>query len=178
MRKVVGFIFIFVLCCFCFSGCIDGLPAQSFQPPVTPSQPNNTSKTFSVYVCGAVENEGYVDVPEGSDYLALAEKAGVLPQTYFTQNPQTLVTEDTKVLPLDWYDGTVARSCVNVNGGYVTMRREIDGIDAVIINKIADYIALNGIITDRLQLKEILGDDYADNFYKFFVSVEDYEKAS
>lgn len=141
------------------------------------TQPD-TTKYFRVYVCGAVANEGYVVVPEGSDYSAVAERAGLLPVTYFTQNPHTLVTEYISVLPLDWYDGEKARSCINVNGGYVTLRMEIEGISPDVINKIADYIELNGKITDKSMLKEILGEDYADNFYKFFVSVNDYEKAS
>ena len=149
-----------------------------FHPPVLPSKPDTDTNHFRVYVCGAVENEGYVEVAEGADFSALAEMAGMLSQTYFSQNPQTLVTETTKVLSLDWFDGKTVHSCINVNGGYVTMRYPVDGVDPAVINKIADYLEQNGKITDRSLLREILGDDYADNFYKFFVSVDDYEKVS
>ena len=169
MKKVLGFISIFVLCCICFCGCSDFEPFKPVSSQPTPA------KTYRVYVCGAVANEGYYEVPEGTDYGAVVEMAGLLPQTYFVQNPQTLVTENL-VLPLQWYDGATERSCVNVNGGYVEMRREIDGISQEVINKIADYIEENGKITDKTLLKEILGDDYADNFYKFFVRADDYEK--
>ena len=172
MKKVVGFIFIFVLPFVCFSGCADMSPAKS----ESSSSQLDSTKTYRVYVCGAVAVESYVEVPEGADYSMLVEKAGRIAVTYFVQNPQTLVTADTKVLLLNWFDGGKAVDCVNVNGGYVTMRQPIEGIAPEIINKIADYIEEHGKITDKVVLKEVLGQDYDNNFYKFFVSVDDYEK--
>ena len=44
------------------------------------------------------------------------------------------------------------------------------------MDKLADYIEEHGKITDKTLLKQILGEDYADNYYKFFVSMDDYEK--
>lgn len=170
MKKFLALVIILILLCTCLGGCTDISPFK------TVSSNAKTEKSFRVYVCGAVANEGYVTVSEGSDYNALLNAAGILPQTYLRQNPETIVTETTGVVAFAWFDGFQARSCVNVNGGYVTMRIDIDGIDPSVINKIADYIELHGKITDKTLLQEILGNDYEQNFYKFFVSVDDYEK--
>ena len=74
-------------------------------------------------------------------------------------------------------DGTEYFS-VNVNGGLILTRSRIDGIEADIINKLADYIETNGKITNRNMLKTALGDDYEDNYYKFYIDIDDYAQNS
>lgn len=172
MKKIIIFVLILILC-FIFCGCSGNVsPFKEQETDV------KTPRKFKVYVCGAVEHEGYVEVEEGTDYAATIALAGLIPQTVYPRNPQLLIKENGEVLTLQYYDGSACRDCVNLNGGYIKYRLAVDGIDDDIINRIADYYDLYGKITDREILKEILGEDYQDNYYKFFVSVQDYEKVS
>ena len=66
--------------------------------------------------------------------------------------------------------------CVNVNGPLITLRMNVENVSPQVVDKLADYIEEHGKITDKTLLKQILGEDYADNYYKFFVSMDDYEK--
>jgi len=171
MRKKSIFFLILILT-FVFCGCSNNLSPFDEQQTDT-----ITPRTFKVYVCGAVEHEGYVEVKEGADFVAVLDMVEVLPQTVYPSEPHTLIKDD-EVLILQYYDGNESRDCININGGYVTARLPIEGIDADVIDRIADYCELHGKITDRDLLQEILGEDYFDNYYKFFVDVKDYEKVS
>ncbi|MCM1289302.1 MAG: hypothetical protein NC132_01430 [Corallococcus sp.] len=172
MKKRIILILLLTLC-FVFSGC-----AQKMSPFKEHEADAKMPRKFKVYVCGAVEREGFVEVEEGADYDAVIALAGIIPQTVYPTNPRLLVKEDGEVLTLQYYDGSSYRDCVNLNGGYIQYRLKVDGIDIDIINRIADYYDTHGKITDRNLLKDILGEDYQDNYYKFFVNVQDYEKVS
>lgn len=136
----------------------------------------HTSREFDVYVCGAVENEGYIHILEGTDYQSLVEKAGLIAQTVMPATPYAVVDEKVSSLVLNYFDGAKLCYCTNVNGAAVTDRMSVENVSEEVINKLANYIAAHGKITDKTVLQQILGDDYAENFYKFYVSESDYEK--
>lgn len=134
-------------------------------------------ETFLVYVCGAVENEGFVEISEGADYRQLVYFAGYIPQTVMPATPYAVVSRETETFILRYYDGTKFCYCTNVNGAAVKDRLEIENISPEIVDKIANYLEKYGKITDKTQLKHILNEEeYQDSYYKFFVSMEDYEK--
>lgn len=133
-------------------------------------------RVFSVYVCGAVENEGYINIFEGTDYQSLIFEAGYISQTIMPKTPYAVVNESVSVLVLNYFDGQKECYCINVNGAVVLDKLPCENISPQVIEKLHNYIVANGKITDRTQLKQILGNDYQDNFYKFFVSESDYEK--
>lgn len=145
-------------------------------PFATQSLTAQKPRVFEVYVCGAVKNEGYVRISEGTSYQNLILSAGYIPQTVFVSTPYAVVGSDVSCVILRYYNGAMQCDCVNVNGALVTDRCEVENISSAVIDKIADYIGLYGKITDKSLLEQILGEDYADNYYKFFVSESDYEK--
>ena len=170
--QVVLILFILTLY-FMFSACNESLLAFKEYESLS-----IIPRAFSVYVCGAVEREGFVNVEEGASLDSVVYLAGIIPQTVIPDNLQKMVTENDKVVSLQYFDGQKLRYCVNLNGVVIQNRLAVAGIDADIINKIADYYVLHGKITDRNLLKSILGPDYQENYYKFFVDVTDYEKVS
>ena len=175
MKKFIKIVFILELISFVFvfSACSSGF--FSYKGLEVGAK---LPRRFTIYVCGAVANEGFVQVVEGASVDKAISLARILPQTVLPNNLQMLITEKDTVLILNYLDGTEIRNCVNVNGTLIARRATVPGIDVDVINKIADYYFSHGKITDRTLLKGILGDDYQDNFYKFYVDVNDYEKVS
>ena len=170
MRKFVFWCLIVSLC-LCFCGCsVDFTP---FKTHVSDAKP---AKVYNVYVFGAVAEEGYGEVAGGADYSMLVEEAGIIAQTYLPDFPYTLVKSTTKQLAVNYFDGENMCYCVNVNGPLITLRMNVENVSPQVVDKLADYIEEHGKITDKTLLKQILGEDYADNYYKFFVSMDDYEK--
>lgn len=172
MKKTLVSILILILC-FTFCGCSSNLiPFKDHRAEAV------TARKFKVYVCGAIRREGYVEVDEGADYNTVISLAGAIQQTVFPTNSFILIKVDGEVLNLQYYDGGLFRDCINLNGGYIQMRWDVEGIDADVINRIADYYDAHGKITNKEILKEILGEDYQDNYYKFYVDKDDYEEIS
>ncbi len=171
MKKLSIFVSLILLLCL-LSGCTLNLPfspQESFAKPV---------RIFRVYVCGAVENEGYVEVCEGADYASLITLAGIIPQTVFPKDSLLLVKETSTILNVCYFDGTKVCYCVNLNGGYITLR-DVANVDKAVVDKIADYLELHGKITNRNVLRSILSEsEYNENYFKFFVSESDYEEDS
>ncbi len=148
----------------------------SLSPLASRKTPVKNQKVYSVYVCGAVQNEGFVDVPEGSDYAFLLEKAGVLSVTYYPTNILIIVTPRTKMLAVNYFDGEKSCYCVNVNGSAVTYRLDVENVDSSVIDILADYIERHGKIRNKATLRTVLGDEiYQSNFYKFYIDISDYE---
>ena len=145
-----------ILCCIVLCGCDVNFP---FKPHVADAKP---SRHFTVYVFGAVQNEGYVTVAEGADYNALLAEAGALPQTAWPAFPFTLVTEDTSFLAVQYVEGGKTYPCVNANGPIVTLRLPVENVERC------------GKVKNKEMLEEILG-EYAQHSYKFFISEADYE---
>lgn len=170
MKKNVAILLI--VCCFLFSAC----KLAPFEEQISDAK---LQKTFRVYVCGAVKNEGYVEVSEGADYVALVLAAGVVEQTRYPEKPLTLVTENTVQLTVCYCLNGKIFCCENLNGVRVSSRMEVENVSPHVIDKIADFLQSGEKITDKNQLREILGEkDFSENHYKFFVSVEDYEKSN
>ena len=150
-----------------------------------PSDPNSSNVderdeigSRILYVSGAVMTDGYVTIPQICDYKTLFDIVGV---TEFTSMPQDLskLIEDNQdsYIANFTYDG-VNYTSVNVNSVYVTARLSIDGVASAIVDKLADYIEAYGAITNRNQLKLALGDDYENNYYKFYIGKLDYAQSS
>lgn len=168
MKKIVTLMLLFLVV---FSAC-------SLSPFAERKTPVKSQKIYSVYVCGAVEKEGFVDAPEGSDFGYLLDMAGASSHAFYPVFSLELVTENTKILAVDYYDGEKACPCINVNGGAVTSRMTVENIDISVINILADHIEQHGKIRNKSVLKAVLGDElYRENYYKFFVDISDYEYA-
>ena len=148
--------------------------------------PNNSNSGFdssdskpsvekrSLYVSGAVLNDGFITIPQLCDYKTALEIAGVTDFSVIFNNLNAPISVSCDSLIVGFkIDGKEFRS-VNVNGGFVTLRQSVEGVDDAVINKLADYIETNGKITNRNALKLALGDDYGNNYYKFYIDVNDY----
>ncbi len=171
MKKFV--IIIIVLLLLCFTGCkIDDSLADQ-QVPDT-----NADTLLNIYVCGAVEKEGFVVVNVGNDYFYTINQAGILPVTKVPSFGDQLVSKSRNVVVVDYVENGVTYSCINVNGPLVTRRAEIANVDDFVVDLLADYIEQNGTIRNRAMLQQALGEYYQHNFYKFFVGVDVYEKAN
>lgn len=134
------------------------------------------TQTFRVYVCGAVAEEGFVEVAEGTDLAAVLLRCGTVKQTVYPQNPLQIVTSQTKQLVLDYCENGKTFSCVNLNGYLVASASPIENVPQHVMDALAQYVSQHKI-TNKKQLLQILGEeDYLQNHYKFFVSVDDYEE--
>lgn len=167
MKKLLATLM--MACCLLFCAC--NFPFEDV------TSPDIQPEKYTVYVYGAVENEGFFVVEEGTDVKAVLLKAKLVPQGVYIGNPSQWVTVQTKQLSVNYeVDGTTYY-CVNVNGGYVTTEQPIANVSAQVVSKIAAYIRENGKITNKKQLKDILSEqEYQENYYKFYVSVDDYEE--
>lgn len=171
MKRIVLSVLILVLCA-SFCGC------RYLSPLGDVSINAQGDKPVRVYVCGAVLNEGYVQVDPGSDYYHAIAAAGVTKYTYLPLDCYSVIDAFVTHIIVDYYADGAVRSCVDVNGALITYRMDIDGISSAVVDKIADHIEKNGKITDKSVLAAVLGDDYADNYYKFYVAESDYEENS
>lgn len=131
-----------------------------------------------LYVSGAVVRDGYVAVPQICDYKMLLETVGIAEQAKLPEDIFRLIAPNIDRYIADFMREGVAYSSVNVNGAGVLARREIDGVDFAVVNKLADYIEKNGAITNRNKLKLALGDDYDENYFKFYIDKLDYAQDS
>ena len=172
MKKIL--IAILIICLLCLCSCAEG-NFPLFARRLDAKQP----RVFCVYVCGAVAQEGYVEICEGADYFQLVCLAGYLPQTVMPDNPHMVVEKGVTSLAVRYFDGEKFCYCTNVNGQAVRDKSEIENVSAQTVNKIATYLEANGKITNKTQLANILTyDEYQNNHYKFYVSEADFEKGS
>ena len=138
---------------------------------------NKVPEQVTVYVSGAVQNEGYYTVQAGTSYSALVFGAGILPQSVLPQYYTDTIDGSVEEIIINWFDGTKECSSVNVNSPLIANRLFVEGISDSVVNKIADYIEIYGKIVNKQQLQSVLGDDSNEYLYRFFVAKEDYEKA-
>ena len=140
--------------------------------------PNNQGEnTVRIYICGAVEREGYYEAEVGTDYFDVLRLAGILPQksvlpVFISDYVDGTVTN----LIIGYYDGTNHDS-INANSILIARRLPVKGLDENVVNKLADFIEIHGKISNKKQIESALGDDYADNYYKLYVAEIDYEEA-
>lgn len=139
--------------------------------------PNKTDTTFTVYICGAVQNEGYYVVAQGSTVADAISLAGILTQTIFPTNSQSFVKTNCQIV-VRYYENGTNFDCINVNGAYVQHNLPTPNVPASVIAKLNAYYVQNGAITNKQILQQILTEqEYQQNHYKFFVQESDYEKA-
>lgn len=170
MRKLTAFLLVVLL--LMLVGCKIDQPLDDQQLPG-----NNNDNQLNIYVCGAVQNEGYISVEIGADYFAVVNKAGILPQSKMPDFGDQLVDKNRLVVVVGYIENGISYDCINVNGPLVTRRTSIKNVDDAVVDILADFIENNGEIHNRKMLKLALGDFYQDNFYKFFVHEDSYEKA-
>lgn len=151
--------------------------------------PNETNSSVSngdrdgtndrvLYVSGAVQTDGYITIPQICDYKTLLSIVGITDYTVLPEDLTKLIDCNVDVYIANFTYDRVEYFSVNVNSEYIVARLSIDGVDSAIVNKLADYIEVNGAIANRNQLKLALGDDYADNYYKFYIGKLDYAQSS
>ena len=137
-------------------------------------------KTFTIYVYGAVENEGYYEVEEGSTYLDAIVQAGMLAQSIPPQSAESLVNGKQTSIVVQYAEDGKVRDCTDVNSAFFLLRDPnlFDGVfSQEVVNKLADYLQ-SGTIHNKQVLREVLGeDDYEHYHYKLYVAEADYEKA-
>lgn len=159
------------------------IQGDNFNKPTTsPYQsqtfPSVTPTTYRVYICGAVQTEGYYIVMQGTTIGDAIAYAGILPQTVLPPNAQDQVQSNCQIIVQYYQDDTFCDT-INVNGIYVKNNLTVTNISADVIEKLHNYYTENGAITSKQILKQILTDEqYQQNFYKFFVAEEDYAKAN
>ena len=135
-------------------------------------------KTYRIYVCGAVENEGYYELSEDATYLDAVLKAGRLDCSYLRDNANLLVNGSQSAIIVQYVADGKVYDCYNVNWEYFSLRLPTVGLSNAVVNKIADYLDKHGKIANKTVLLEILGaEDYANNHYKLYVAEADYEEA-
>lgn len=167
MKKLVATLLI--LCSVLFAAC--NFPFEDV------TSPDIEPEKYTVYVFGAVENEGFFVVEEGADIQSVLLLAKPVSDAVYAGNPLIVVTEQTKQIAVNYALNGKTYNVVNVNGYYVTAQKEIANVSSDVVRKIAEYIEQNGNIKNKNQLKDILDEqEYLENYYKFYVSVDDYEE--
>lgn len=133
--------------------------------------------TVVIYVCGAVEHEGYYEVEVGMDYYELLRKVGLLPVSAPPTFSSAFVDGSVTDIVVDYFDGGVRRYSINVNNPWIASRSydDVEGLTREVVDRLADYIEAHGSIANKEQLKLALLDDYDDNYYKLFIAETDYE---
>ncbi len=125
--------------------------------------------SYTVYVCGAVVNEGFYEVPCGETYFYAIELAGLAEESYILDWQYGIMSSDCKVIAVCYAENGQIRYPVNVNG----IADMPDGIGEAV----GVYRKIKGKITDKSVLREILGEKYSFCYYKIYVDAADYEKA-
>lgn len=168
-RLAVAVIFILAIC-MTLAGC-------GISPYGADRAENVGENYFDIYVCGAVEREGYYRVKAGTSCTDVIALAGILPQSMLPAWYTDTVTVRTKELVVNYYDGEQLRYCVNANSPEIAYRMSIDGIPDEVVALIADYTEAHGTICNKAQLSTALGEWAEEYCYRFYVAAEDYEAA-
>lgn len=174
MKRLFALVLILLTVCLIACGC----DASAMFPYGNIQIEDKSTQTYQIYVCGAVLNEGYYDVDSCSDYYSAIALAGIVEQTLLPIKSLAIVTIETAQLVVNYIENGIEHDCINVNSALIVERLTVEGISADIVNKIADYVEIFGKITNKAMLATALGSDYEDNFFKFFVAMEDYEEVN
>lgn len=176
MKKFATILLLVAICLSVCSCNVNNLFYERLMPLADDELPDRQSHIYKIYVYGAVADEGYYYAVEGATYSSLVISAGLLDYSLLPGDEFAYVDGKVSQLPVCYYCDGVKCYPVNVNGAIITYRLHRDEIPDYIIDLIATYIETNGKITDKTQLKEILGDYYDDYYYRFYVDRSDYEK--
>ena len=187
MKKNFGFVWLLllVLCltfCSCDASKISPWGEKNTQN--TTKDPENDGKnrgdgagTYKIYVCGAVAKEGYYEVAAGDTYLDAITQAGLLPESWIPESFATVVNGSTSFVVVNYVENDEVKYCINANHEFIAKRYSIADLPEEVVNKLADYIAANGAITNKDVLRSVLGKhDYQNYHYKFYVAEADYEE--
>ncbi|MBQ8433973.1 MAG: SLBB domain-containing protein [Clostridia bacterium] len=156
----------------------DGFNKPTASPYQSQTLPSATPTTYRVYICGAVQNEGYYNVVQGTTIGDAIALAGILPQTVLPTNLQVYVQSNMQIV-VEYLCDDAHHVGINVNGAYVISNTPAPNIPADVMEKLHNYYIQNGVITNKQILKQILTEEqYQQNHYKFFVAEEDYAKAN
>ena len=135
-------------------------------------------KTYKIYVCGAVENEGYYELAEGATYLDAILKAGRLDCSYLRDNANSLVNGLQSAMIVQYIEDGKVYDCYDVNWEYFGFVLPAVGLSETVVSKIAEYRNKHGKIANKAVLLAILGEeDYANYYYKLYIAEADYEEA-
>ena len=176
MKKFYGLclIIIFALC-LTFCSCDES--TMSPWGEANTENNGNETKTYTVYVYGAVANEGYYKVSEGETYYEAIAQAGVLQQSYLPSNSSAIVSADALSIVVHYKEDGVVHDCINANHESRWLRLPREGLSLSVINKIADYLEAYGTIPNKKVLREVLGDEDYENYnYKLYIAEADYEE--
>ena len=156
----------------------DGFWTPTTSPYQSQTIPNKNDKTLKVYVCGAVQNEGYYVVSQGTTIADVIALAGILTQTIFPTNSQSFVQSDMQIV-VDYHQDGQNYNAVNANGAYTLSNLPAPNLPAQVVQKLHDYYVKYGKITNKDVLKQILGQQlYQQHHYKLYVAEADYEAIS
>ena len=162
-------------CCLTLCGC----DFSKLSPWKGKEVQNNDSKPqqCQIYVCGAVENEGYYEVTEGDTYFDAILQAGLLTQSSLTSDFSSVVDGKLSFVIVPYIENGVVHNCINVNHQFFLLRAPMEGLTAHVVNKIADYLETHGAIHNKKVLRGVLGEqDYENYHYKLYIAEADYEK--
>ena len=156
----------------------DGFNAPTPSPYQSQSLPNKGDVHYKVYICGAVQREGYYVVPEGTTVAQAVTLAGLLPETFMPENATTYIKNNCQII-VNYHENDRNFDCLNVNGAMVQYNLPVENIPANIIQKLHTYLQKYGKIANKQVLEQILtSEEYAQNHYKLFVTEDDYEENS
>ena len=178
MKKNCCFALILIsVLCLTFCGC-----DLSKMSPWADKITNNNSiktKTYAVYVYGAVQNEGYYEMENGDTYFYAISKAGLLEQSWLPTNVNSLVNDQQLSIAVQYKEDGIVYDCISVNHQFILMRYSVPGLSDDVVNNIADYYEIYGKITNKTVLRAVLGDDDYENYhYKLFIAETDYEETN
>lgn len=174
MKKYLLIVLVLILAlCVIFGGC-DVSKLSPWGEKSTQNKGDHAA-TYSVYVYGAVKNEGFYQVQKGDTYYQAIMQAGLLKQSKLTANYYSIVTDTQLSIAVHYVENGTEYECVNVNGRAFEQGLDVPNVAAEVVAKIADYVQKHGKIHNQSQLRAALGDDYETNYYKMYVAEEDYE---
>ena len=139
----------------------------------------NPTKTYEIYVCGAVKNEGYCEVAEGGTYFDAIVKAGRLECSWLSPSIYLVVDERQLSIVVPYIENGEPHESYDANSIFFSLRdvNYFDGLSEAVVNKIADYLETHGKIVNKNVLYEVLGnEDYTNYHYKLYIAEADYEE--
>ena len=122
---------------------------------------NGTPKIYSIYVYGAVKNEGYFNVEEGGTYLDAIMQAGMLAQSFPSEYAEALVSAQKTAVVVQYVEDGTLHDCIDANSAFFALRDPLlfDGLSEAVVTKIADHLETVGKICNKQVLREVLGED-------------------
>ena len=182
MKRNCAFILILIfVVCLAFCACDDTKTSpwgdKNVENNGSDKDNGSVTKTYKIYVYGAVENEGYYEVEEGATYLEAIIQAGLLECSWLPASANSVVDEKQSSIVVQYLENGVVHDCINANWEYFYLRLPREGLSDAVVNKIADYLDVHDKIPNKTVLLEVLGEDYENYHYKLYIAEADYEEA-